>query len=130
MINKTDYVELGLACADVCRALDRGMKGRRVGDLGQSIFEAIEQLMKWVQPVMHIMCGLLTALSIRTVAEIQEKVIEKGGRNLLSRLVNAKNDKEAMATWRADLNRVLQVFNVRLAASLQQLLTTPLPPSD
>ena len=130
MINKTDYVELGLACADVCRALDRGMKGRRVGDLGQSIFEAIEQLMKWVQPVVYIMRGLLTALSIRTVAEIQEKVIEKGGRNLLSRLVNAKNDKEAMVTWKADLNRVLQVFNVCLAASLRQLLTTPLPPSD
>ena len=44
MINKTDYVELGLACADVCRALDRGITGRRVDELSQSVFEAIGQL--------------------------------------------------------------------------------------
>jgi hypothetical protein len=43
-MNKADYVELGLACADVCRALDRGMKGRRVEALSQSVWEAIEQL--------------------------------------------------------------------------------------
>jgi hypothetical protein len=44
MMNKTDYVELGLACADVCKALDRGMKGRRADALSQSVCEAIEQL--------------------------------------------------------------------------------------
>jgi hypothetical protein len=44
MTNKTDYVELGLACADVCKALDRGMKGRQVDVLSQSVCEAIEQL--------------------------------------------------------------------------------------
>ena len=44
MINEADYVDLGLACADVCRALDRGMRARRVDELGQSVFEAIEQL--------------------------------------------------------------------------------------
>ena len=44
MANKTDYVELGLACADVCKALDRGMNGRRVNDLSQPVFEAIGQL--------------------------------------------------------------------------------------
>ena len=44
MINKTDYVELGLACADVCRALDRGINGSRIDDLSQSVFEAIGQL--------------------------------------------------------------------------------------
>ena len=44
MLNKLDYVELGLACADVCRALDRGMNGRRMGDLSQSVRDAIEQL--------------------------------------------------------------------------------------
>ena len=46
MANKTDYVDLGLACADVCRALDRGMKGRPVDGLNQSVFEAIAQLTK------------------------------------------------------------------------------------
>jgi len=49
----------------------------------------------------------------RTVARIQEKIIEKSGRNLLSRLGNAKNDKETVVTWKLDLNRILIVFNVR-----------------
>ena len=43
-INRIDYVELGLVCADVCRALDRGMGGRRGEQLSRSVFEAIEQL--------------------------------------------------------------------------------------
>jgi hypothetical protein len=42
MANKTDYVELGLACADVCRALDRGMKG--TDTLNDSVCDAIEEL--------------------------------------------------------------------------------------
>ena len=42
--NKADYVELGLACADVCRALDRGMNGKKLDDLNQSVREAIAQL--------------------------------------------------------------------------------------
>ena len=44
MINEADYVDLGLACADVCKVLDRGMRGRRMDEFGQSVFEAIEQL--------------------------------------------------------------------------------------
>jgi hypothetical protein len=44
MVNKTDYVELGLACAGVCRALDRGMSGKKLNDLSQSVYEAIGQL--------------------------------------------------------------------------------------
>ena len=44
MANKTDYVELGLACANVCKALDRGMNGKKLDDLGHSVREAIEQL--------------------------------------------------------------------------------------
>ena len=44
MINEVEYIELGIACADVCRALDRGMGGRGVADLSQSVFEAIGEL--------------------------------------------------------------------------------------
>ena len=44
MANKTDYVELGLACAEVCKALQRGMNGREMDDLNQSVREAITQL--------------------------------------------------------------------------------------
>ena len=63
------------------------------------------------------------ALNRRTVARIQEKIIEKHGRNLVSRLANAKNDKETIAAWRLDLNRILHIFNVRPAIAGWPLLT-------
>ena len=44
MINETDYVELGLACADICTALGRGMDGKKLDDLSQSVSDAIGQL--------------------------------------------------------------------------------------
>ena len=44
MANKTDYVELGLTCANVCGALDRGLGGKKLDDLSQSVREAIAQL--------------------------------------------------------------------------------------
>jgi len=44
MINQADYVELGLACSDVCTALDRGLNGKRLNDLNNSVCEAIKQL--------------------------------------------------------------------------------------
>ena len=63
------------------------------------------------------------ALNRRTVAGIQERIIEKRGRNLVSRLANAKNDKETIATWKLDLNRILHIFNVRLIITVWPLLT-------
>ena len=53
MANKSDYVELGLACADVCKALDRGMNGKKPDDLNQSVREAINQLTTWVEPAIY-----------------------------------------------------------------------------
>ena len=44
MANRADYVDLGLACADVCTALDRGLNGKRLKDLNNSVCEAIKQL--------------------------------------------------------------------------------------
>ena len=44
MANKADYVELGLSCANVCSALDRGMGGKKLDETSQSVFEAINQL--------------------------------------------------------------------------------------
>jgi hypothetical protein len=64
MINKTDYVDLGLACADVCRALDRGMNGKKLDDLSQSVCEAINQLTMWVKPAMHSLDSSPTTLLI------------------------------------------------------------------
>ena len=43
--NEQDYVDLGLSCADICRALDRGMDGKKLDDLSRSVCDAISQLM-------------------------------------------------------------------------------------
>jgi len=62
----------------------------------------------------HASSASLTMLSadLRTVADIQRKVIKQGKRNAVTQLFHAKNDKEMIAAWRADLNRILLVFNV------------------
>ena len=44
MVNEQDYVELGLSCADVCRALRRGMGDKKLDDLSKSVCDAINQL--------------------------------------------------------------------------------------
>jgi hypothetical protein len=43
MINKVIYVELGLSCADVCKALDRVTNRSRVDQPSQSVLRAVEQ---------------------------------------------------------------------------------------
>ena len=54
MANELDYVELGLSCADICRALERGMNGKRLDDLNQSVCDAIAQLTTWVESAIPI----------------------------------------------------------------------------
>ena len=44
MVNELDYVELGLFCVDICRALDRGMGGKKLDDVSRSVCDAINQL--------------------------------------------------------------------------------------
>ena len=44
MTNERDYVELGISCGDICQALDRGLNGRRLDDLSQSVLGAIGKL--------------------------------------------------------------------------------------
>ncbi|KAF9642364.1 hypothetical protein BDM02DRAFT_3273490, partial [Thelephora ganbajun] len=104
MINEQDYVELGLYCADICQALDRGVNGKKPDELNQSLDEAINQL---------------TA----TVAEIRRKVVEHSRRNAAPPLPRAKNNKEIIISWKSDLNRILQVFNTELAVSTHVMVT-------
>ena len=54
MINSQDYVELGLDCADICTVLGRGMNGKKLVDLSQSMCDAIGQLTKWVESPVFI----------------------------------------------------------------------------
>ena len=44
MINEGDYVALGLECADICQALERGLIGRQLDELSQSVLGAINHL--------------------------------------------------------------------------------------
>ena len=59
----------------------------------------------------------------RMVAEIQRKTIKQSKRNVLSRFFHATSDKETIAGWRSDLNRILLVFNVRSVVFVWPLLT-------
>ena len=43
-VSQQDYIELGLNCAEICKALDRGTKAKRTEDLSQPVREAINQL--------------------------------------------------------------------------------------
>ena len=60
----------------------------------------------------------------RTMAGIQEKIIEKCGQNLVSRLAHVKNDKQTITTWMFDLNRILHIFNICPVIAVCSLLTT------
>ena len=44
MANDADYVELGLYCADICRALERGMDGKKLNELSKSVCDGINHL--------------------------------------------------------------------------------------
>ena len=44
MANERDYVDLGLSCADICNALQRGMGDKKLDDLSKSVRDAINQL--------------------------------------------------------------------------------------
>ena len=59
----------------------------------------------------------------RTVAEIQGKVTKQSKRNPAARLFHAKSDKDTIAAWRLELNRILHVFNVRSFSSSLPSLT-------
>ena len=67
MIDEREFVDLGLYCADVCRALDRGMNGKKLYDLNKPECEAIDQLTAWVTLVMH---GLDSSLTTLPIAEL------------------------------------------------------------
>jgi len=50
------------------------------------------------------------------VGEIERNIIKQGKRNVISRHLRAEADKEKVAAWRLDLDKILQVFNVRSVA--------------
>ena len=42
--DEQDFLDLGRSCADVCKALERGLEGRQLDELSPSMLDAIERL--------------------------------------------------------------------------------------
>ena len=57
------------------------------------------------------------------MTEIHGKAIKQSKRNAVSRLLRAKSDKDAIAAWKLDLDRILRVFNVCYIVTVWLLLT-------
>ena len=121
--NKQDYLELGLNCADICGALDRGMNGKRPDDLSQSVCKAISQLTKWVKAPVPRFKQYADDVPDhpRAATDIQENAIKKSRRGHVSRLFFTKDDKDKIVAWKVELDRILQVFNVRSVALILHL---------
>ena len=45
--------------------------------------------------------------------EIQRKIVKEGVRCSVSRSLRTKNDQSKIATWKAELDRILYVFDIR-----------------
>ena len=60
MVNKVEYVELGLSCTDVCEALNRGMNRNQAEQFGQSVLGSIERLTRCVEPAIRTPDDFLT----------------------------------------------------------------------
>ena len=65
----------------------------------------------------------LIKLSSRTLDEIQENIVKRSRGNAIFRRYRAKDDKEAIAAWRLDLDGILRVFNVCYITPVRRLLT-------
>ena len=44
MVNKQDYIKLGLFCAGICKTLERGIGEKKLDDLSESVRGAINEL--------------------------------------------------------------------------------------
>ena len=44
MVDEPNCVELGLSCADICRALDRGVAGKKPEELSRPVHDTINLL--------------------------------------------------------------------------------------
>ena len=113
MANKQDYIDLGLSCANICKALERGMDGRELDELSKSVRDAIDELKAWVELAKHIFCSPTHHdHDCRTVAEIHEEVKKRSEQHGVFRFLHSRDDKAAIPGWNSKLDRILHVFNV------------------
>ena len=57
------------------------------------------------------------------MAEIQGNIVKRNKRGAISRRFYKKDDDEAIATWKLDLDRILRVLNVRSVTFILSLPT-------
>ena len=113
MANKDDFVDLGIYCVDICKALKRGTDGKELNELSGPMRTAMEELETWVELAIHISCSSTHHnLDRRIVAGIREEVEKRSGRHKISRFFRSSDDKDAIVGWNLKLDRILQVFNV------------------
>jgi len=62
---------------------------------------------------------------LRAVAEIQRMTVKQRKRCAVCQLFHARNDKETIATWRTNLNRILYVFNVSFIVLCAAIINHP-----
>jgi hypothetical protein len=48
MQNKDDFIDVGVYCAHICSAIDRGTRGKTEGNLSPSFVEAIDELTRFI----------------------------------------------------------------------------------
>ena len=57
------------------------------------------------------------------MADIQKEIAKKNDRNLFTRAFYAKSDKDAIAAWKQEFSKILQIFQVCLLGSAWRSLT-------
>ena len=70
MIDEVDYVDLGLACAGVCRTLERGLKETRADEPNRPVLEAIKRLTTWVDAT--AICSVRGLLTYNRAIRLQD----------------------------------------------------------
>ena len=77
------------------------------------------------QPVSILLPSALSCVfNRRIVWQMERNVVKLGKQNIISRLFCSQEEKDGIAAWKLDLNRVLRVFNVRSEVSPPSFLTT------
>ena len=71
----------------------------------------------------HVKGPSYQSFNRRTVATIQKEVVKQDSG---PPSFHAKNDKEMIAAWGRDLDRILLIFNVRPVSLVERLLRAPL----
>ena len=73
MAGEQDYVDLGLSCVGIYKALERGMDGRELNELSEPVREAIDELNAWVERAMHISVHPFTMILIAGLSQISRR---------------------------------------------------------